>query len=88
MWEKKHGPLLLISVTLMTEPNCTRIKIPLPKGVYINDDMPAELAHRKCKLLPIFKLAKSLDKYKNVTKLRGDRLYINKKLYQVNLSII
>ena len=54
----------------------------LTKGLYINTDMPVEISQRRRELLPIFKSAKSLPKFRDNTKLIGDKLWVNGVQYQ------
>ena len=49
----------------------------LPNGVYINEDLPTEIASRKKELLPIFKMAKAKGTYEKV-KLKQDKLFIGR----------
>ena len=51
---------------------------------YISPDLPREIEDRRAKLLPVFKIAKSIDKYRPITYLTEDRLTIDKKQYNVN----
>ena len=55
----------------------------LPQNVYINEDLPYETLQRKRELLPIFRLAKSMDKFKSV-KLKQDKLLIGRTTYTVD----
>ena len=54
-----------------------------PQGVYILEDFPKEIQDHCKEIMPIFKLACSLDKYKDQTKLCGDKLIIGRSTYQV-----
>jgi hypothetical protein len=51
---------------------------------YISPDLPKEIEERRAKLLPVFKLAKSMVKYQASTYLSEDRLTIDKKKYGIN----
>ena len=54
-----------------------------PWGVYISEDFPKEIQDCHKEIMPIFKLACSLDKYKDQTKLCSDKLIIGRSTYQV-----
>ena len=55
----------------------------LPPGVQIHEDLPAEISARKRELMPIFKLAKQCEKFRDSAKLKHDKLTIGRTTYTV-----
>ena len=55
----------------------------LSKKITMHEDLPGEIASRKRELLPILRLAKAHDKYRDITKLKQDKLYVGHTLYTV-----
>ena len=52
----------------------------LPKYINIRDDIPTEIYNKRKELMQIFKLAKSLEKYKK-TRFHGTKLRVGRTLY-------
>jgi len=52
--------------------------------VFLTQDYPTEVRARRRRLVPIFKRAKSLDEYKDVTYLYGNKLIIRGNTYTVS----
>ena len=59
-------------------------KSKLPKGIYVNNELPPHIKCNQDRLRPILKLAKSTTNYKDKCKMEGDALIINGIRYTVN----
>ena len=56
----------------------------LPDKIYTREDLPHEISLRRKELLPIFKLAKGKENYKNINvKLKQDKLVIGRSTYTI-----
>ena len=58
----------------------------MPKGVYVNEDLPDEWLDRRKLLKPIYNAAKHQDNLKDKTFFVRDKLIINGKSYSVGLE--
>ena len=55
----------------------------LPAGVFANEELPLHIKKRRDRLMPIYKLAKSLPQYREKCRLHQDKLIINGSSYRI-----
>ena len=56
-------------------------KSKLPSSVTVRDDIPPDIYQKRKDLMPVFKLAKSMDTYRKQTRFHGTKLRIGRTLY-------
>ena len=73
-----------ISITFQRKDRLMQTKSRLPPGIYVNNKYPIEVKRRCDRLQSIFRMVKSLPKYRDHCKLNGDTLIVNGVRYTVD----
>ena len=82
----RHNNARPISITFGTKDDKEAFlscKKKLPSGIYANDELPLHIKRRRDRLMPIYRLAKSIPHYRDKSRLINDKLIINGKSYQI-----
>ena len=82
----RHNNARPISITFGTKDDKESFlscKKKLPSGIFASDELPLHIKRRRDRLMPIYRLAKSIPHYRDRSKIINDKLIINGKTYQV-----
>ena len=82
----RHNNARPISITFGTKDDKEAFlscKKKLPSGSYANNELPLHIKRRRDRLMPIYRLAKSIPHYRDKSRLINDKLVINGKPYQI-----
>ena len=82
----RHNNARPISITFGTKDDKEAFllcKKKLPSGIFANDELPQHIKRRRDRLMPIYRLAKSIPHYRDKSRLINDKLIIDGKTYQI-----
>ena len=82
----RHNNARPISITFGTKDDKEAFlscKKKLPSGIFANDKLPQHIKRRRDRLMPIYRLAKSIPHYRDKSRLINDKLIIDGKTYQI-----